>query len=203
MIRSSPRAAIDPDADPQLREDGVSGTQVYRGHFLDVRRDEVRLPDGAITVREYIVHPGAVMVVPLLLDGRLVVERQYRYPLGRAMLEFPAGKLDAGEAPLACAVRELAEETGYRASEWARAGLMHNAIAYSTEGIEVWFACGLTLGERRLDAGEFLDVVIASEDELNRLAERGELTDGKTLVGLLWLARWRAGQWPLEWRARP
>ena len=196
-------AAIDPAADPQLREDGVSGMQVYRGHFLDVRRDEVRLPDGAISVREYIVHPGAVMVVPLLDDGRLVVERQYRYPMGRAMLEFPAGKLDEGEAPLACAVRELAEETGYHASEWARAGMMHNAIAYSTEGIEVWFARGLTCGEQRLDVGEFLDVVIVSEDELNRLAGHGELTDGKTLVGLLWLERWRAGQWPLEWQTLP
>jgi ADP-ribose pyrophosphatase len=202
-VSSPPLAAVDPAADPQLREVGVSGSQVYRGHFLDVRRDEVRLPDGAIAVREYIVHPGAVMVVPLLDDGRLVVERQYRYPMGRAMLEFPAGKLDAGEAPLVCAIRELAEETGYRANEWARAGLLHNAIAYSTEAIEVWFARGLTLGEARLEAGEFLDVAIANEDELNLLAARGELTDGKTLVGLLWLARWRAGQWPLEWRAGP
>jgi ADP-ribose pyrophosphatase len=202
-VSSPPLAAVDPAADPQLREVGVSGSQVYRGHFLDVRRDEVRLPDGAIAVREYIVHPGAVMVVPLLDDGRLVVERQYRYPMGRAMLEFPAGKLDAGEAPLVCAIRELAEETGYRANEWARAGLLHNAIAYSTEAIEVWFARGLTLGEARLEAGEFLDVAIANEDELNLLAARGELTDGKTLVGLLWLARWRAGQWPLEWRAAP
>jgi ADP-ribose pyrophosphatase len=202
-IPSPPLAAIDPAADPQLREEGIAGTQVYRGHFLDVRRDEVRLPDGAISVREYIVHPGAVMVVPLLPDGRLVVERQYRYPMGRAMLEFPAGKLDEGETPFACALRELTEETGYRATEWARAGLLHNAIAYSTEGIEVWFARGLTLGKRQLEAGEFLDVAIASEDELNRLAERGELTDGKTLVGLLWLARWRAGQWPLEWRGGP
>ncbi len=164
-VPSPPLAAIDPAADPQLREVGISGTQVYRGHFLDVRRDAVRLPDGAVAVREYIVHPGAVMVVPLLPDGRLVVERQYRYPMGRAMLEFPAGKLDAGEVPLACAVRELAEETGYRAGEWARAGLLHNAIAYSTEGIEVWFARSLTLGEPRLEAGEFLDVAITSEDE--------------------------------------
>ena len=87
------------------------------------------------------------MVVPLLDDGRLVVERQCRYPLGRVMLEFPAGKIDAGELPSTCAVRELAEETGYRAAEWARAGILHNAIAYSTEGIEVWFARGLDAGE--------------------------------------------------------
>ena len=127
----------------QLREDMRSAAQVYRGDFLDVRRDIVRLPDGSSASREYIVHPGAVMIVPMLDDGRLVVERQWRYPLARVMLEFPAGKLDPGEPVLDCAVRELIEETGYRATEWARAGLLHNAIAYSTEGIEVWFARGL------------------------------------------------------------
>jgi len=203
MIVTPPLAAIDPGADPQLLEHGLSGAQVYRGHFLDVRRDLVRLPDGATAAREYIVHPGAVMVVPLLEDGRLVIERQYRYPMGRAMLEFPAGKLDGGEAPFDCAVRELAEETGYRAGEWARAGILHNAIAYSTEGIEIWFARGLTLGERHLDAGEFVDVSSATEAELNALAASGELTDAKTLIGLLWLARWRAGRWPMRWRAAP
>jgi len=203
MIPSPPLAAIDATVDAQLCEVGVSGMQVYRGHFLDVRRDEVRLPDGARAVREYIVHPGAVMIVPLLDDGRIVVERQYRYPMGRAMLEFPAGKLDPGELPFDCARRELAEETGYRAREWARAGILHNAIAYSTEGIEIWFARGLVLGERHLEVGEFVDVAAASEAELNAQAERGGLTDAKTLVGLLWLARWRAGQWPLDWHAAP
>jgi ADP-ribose pyrophosphatase len=203
MTPTPPLAAIDPDADPQLLEHGVSGAQVYRGHFLDVRRDMVRLPDGGQATREYIVHPGAVMVVPLLDDGRLVVERQYRYPVRRTMLEFPAGKIDAGEPPFDCARRELAEETGYRAREWARAGILHNAVAYSTEGIEIWFARGLTLGERQLDAGEFVDVASASEDELNALAGSGELTDAKTLIGLLWLARWRAGRWPLEWLPAP
>lgn len=199
MTASPTIAPIDPRADPQLREIGLSGRQVYRGRFLDARCDEVRLPDGSTSAREYIVHPGAVMVVALLDDARLVVERQYRYPMGRAMLEFPAGKLDAGEPPFECAVRELTEETGYSAREWAYAGVMHNAIAYSTEAIEVWFARGLTPGAQQLDAGEFVDVVTASEDELHELARRGELTDAKTLVGLLWLARWRAGRWPLEW----
>jgi ADP-ribose pyrophosphatase len=167
---------------------------------MDVRRDEVRLPDGSTANREYIVHPGAVMVVPLLDDGRLVIERQYRYPMGRVMLEFPAGKLDAGEAPLACARRELLEETGYSAREWARAGLLNNAIAYSTEAIEVWFARGLVAGAAHLDAGEFLEVGRASLAELEDLARSGLLTDAKTLVGLLWLRHWLDGRWDLAWQ---
>lgn len=186
--------------DAHLREDCLQSDQVYRGHFLDVRRDEVSLPDGSQAVREYIVHPGAVMVVPLLDDGRLVVERQFRYPVGRVMLEFPAGKLDVGEAPLHCAVRELAEETGYTAREWARAGILHNAIAYSTEGIEVWFARGLQSGAAQLDAGEFLEVGSASLEELEAAACAGTLTDAKTLVGMLWLRHWRDGRWPLVWQ---
>lgn len=190
-------------ADAHLRETTVRSEQVYLGHFLDVRRDRVRLPDGSEAQREYIVHPGAVMVVPLLDDGRLVVEHQWRHPLARVMLEFPAGKLDQGEAPLDCAIRELIEETGYRATEWARAGILHNAIAYSNEGIEVWFARGLTLGERALDAGEFLDVAEMSAERLAELAQRGELTDAKTLIGLLWLQNWRAGHWPLAWQPAP
>ena len=186
--------------DEHLRERFVGQVDAWRGAFLDVRRDRVALPDGSKAEREYIVHPGAVMVVPLLDDDRVVVERQWRYPMQRAMLEFPAGKLDPGESVLACAVRELAEETGYRAAEWARAGILHNAISYSTEGIEVWFARRLEAGERQLDAGEFLDVFSVAVDELDEATRRGEITDAKTLVGLLWLANWRAGRWPLEWR---
>lgn len=189
--------------DAHLREETLRSEQVYRGAFLDVRCDQIRLPDGGSAQREYIVHPGAVMVVPLLDDGRLVVERQWRYPLARVMLEFPAGKLEPGEPPLQCAMRELTEETGYRAAEWARAGILHNAIAYSNEGIEVWFARGLTLGERQLDVGEFLDVASASAEELDDLARRGELTDAKTLIGLLWLQNWRAGRWSLVWQPAP
>jgi ADP-ribose diphosphatase len=196
------------DADPQvsdahLREVTVSERQVYDGHFLDVRQAQVRLPDGATATREYIVHPGAVMVVPLLDDGRVVVERQYRYPMARVMLEFPAGKLDAGEPPWQCAIRELAEETGYQATEWARAGLLNNAIAYSDEGIEIWFARGLTLGASRLDDGEFLEVHATTVEALDALAKSGELTDAKTLIGLLWLQNWRAGRWPLIWQSSP
>ena len=200
-----PRASdASPQAgDPHLREHRLESTQVYRGDFLDVRRDRVRLPDGQVAHREYIVHPGAVMIVPLLDDGRLVMERQWRYPMERAMLEFPAGKIDPGEPVLDCAIRELIEETGYRAAEWARAGALNNAIAYSNETIEIWFARGLVAGERKLDVGEFLDLCSASADELDAMAQRGELTDAKTLIGLAWLQQWRAGRWPIQWRPAP
>jgi ADP-ribose pyrophosphatase len=186
-----------------LREVLVGSEPVWRGRFLDVRRDTVALPDGSQATREYIVHPGAVMVVPLLDDGRLVMERQHRHPMGKVMLEFPAGKIDPGEAPFACAVRELAEETGYRAAEWARAGILHNAIAYSTEGIEIWFARGLTPGAAKLDAGEFLETVVHSADELDAMVASGAVTDAKTLIGLLWVQKWQAGLWPMTWQPAP
>jgi len=212
VVADAPPVASSSEASPlpapaggdlHLAETCVRSERVYRGRFLDIRCDQVRLPDGRAATREYLVHPGAVMVVPLLDDGRVVVERQYRYPMSRVMLEFPAGKLDAGEPTLHCAMRELAEETGYRAREWARAGILHNAIAYSNEGIEVWFARGLTLGEAHLDDGEFLEVHTATVDALVEQAGRGEITDAKTLIGLLWLQNWRSGRWPLEWQASP
>jgi ADP-ribose pyrophosphatase len=194
-------AGSDITNDDHLTERRVAGSQVWRGRFLDVRCDTIVQPDGHTATREYIVHPGAVMVVPLLDDGRLVLERQFRYPLGRVLLEFPAGKLDPGESVQVCAERELAEETGYRAIEWARACAVHNACAYSDEAIEIWFARGLRPGERRLDAGELLDVCLMTEAELDALARRGELTDVKTLIGLQWLQKWRTGAWTLEWMA--
>jgi ADP-ribose pyrophosphatase len=122
---SQPPAVPD---DAHLREETLASEPVFDGRLLHVRRDRIRLPDGGQATREFIVHPGAVMVVPILDDGRLVMERQWRYPLARVMLEFPAGKLEAGEPTLQCAQRELFEETGYRAREWAIAGVLHNAL---------------------------------------------------------------------------
>lgn len=187
--------------DAHLVEQQLDSTVAYQGHFLRVRKDRVTLPDGRTATREFIRHPGAVMVVPLLEDGRLLMERQYRYPMGRVMLEFPAGKLDEGEDPLVCGRRELLEETGYSATEWAYAGVLHNAIAYSDEGIHIYFARGLSQGRQQLDEGEFLELVTHTPQELDTLAARGEVTDAKTLIGLLWLQRWQQGAWPLDWQA--
>jgi ADP-ribose pyrophosphatase len=185
--------------DSHLRETRVASQELLRGHFLHAMRDTVRLPDGKEAFREYVIHPGAVMVVAELPDGRLVLERQFRYPVQSVMVEFPAGKLDLGEDSLVCAQRELLEETGYTARQWARAGVLHPVISYSTEFIDIWFARELTAGERQLDAGEFLDVFSASADELLQWCRDGRITDAKTLTGVLWLQNLRSGAWSLDW----
>jgi len=186
--------------DTRLTETLVNSETLLQGSFLHVRRDTVRQPDGRLAQREYVVHPGAVVVIPLADDDRVVVERQYRHPVGRVMLEFPAGKLDPGEDPLRCGQRELLEETGYRAAQWARAGALHLAIAYSTEIIHIYFARGLRGGERKLDDGEFLDVHLMPVDELLAACRKGDVTDAKTLSCCLWLQNVRDGAWQLDWQ---
>lgn len=187
-----------------LTEHPLGSQELMQGGFLHAFRDQVRLPDGSTSYREYLRHPGAVMIIPLLEgeDGalQLVLERQYRYPIRQAIIEFPAGKLDEGEAPLVCAQRELLEETGYRAREWARAGLLHPTVSYSTEFIEIWFARGLSLGQRKLDEGEFLEVFTATPQQLHDWCREGRITDGKTLIGALWVQNTLNGTWPLDWR---
>jgi ADP-ribose pyrophosphatase len=190
--------------DTHLIERKQSSQEVLAGEFLHVNRDIVSLPDGNVATREYIVHPGAVMIIPLITDERgntrVVLERQFRYAVGNVMIEFPAGKRDAGEDLWICAQRELHEETGYTATEWARAGVLHTAIAYSTEFIEIWFARQLTAGPRNLDQGEFLDVFTVNVSELTQWCAQGKVTDAKTLAGALWLHNVISGAWKLDWQ---
>jgi len=190
-----------------LIEKKLSSTELFKGRLLHVFRDQVNLSNGLEATREYVVHPGAVMVVPLLEDAsgaiQVVLERQFRYPLGRVMIEFPAGKLDAGEDCHHCARRELHEETGYRASQWAHAGVLHPLIAYSTEFIDIWFARGLRAGQRQLDDGEFLEVFTATPAQLLDWCRQGLVTDGKTLTAALWLQNVLSGAWSLDWQDAP
>jgi len=178
-----------------LAEMFLEGEEVFSGRLLKVRRDRVRLPDGSESAREYIRHPGAVAIVALFEDGRVLLERQFRYPLGRVFVEIPAGKLEPGEDHLATGKRELLEETGYVAREWRRLGEIHNAIGYSDEVIEIWLARGLEQRQQQLAEGEFLEVFSLPLAEAQAMARDGRLTDVKTIVGLLW-ADARPAAWP-------
>jgi ADP-ribose pyrophosphatase len=182
-----------PLGDDHLREDRVSGEDIYGGIFLKMKRDQVRLPDGQLAAREYLTHPGAVAVVALLDDGRVLLERQYRYPIAKACIEIPAGKLEIGEDHLLCAQRELEEETGYTAKKWSYIRRIHPVISYSTELIDIYLAEGLVPGENKLDDEEFLDVFAAPLEQLLDWVEQGEITDVKTTISAYWLDRYRRG----------
>lgn len=170
-----------------LTEHFVSGDEVFAGRLLRVRRDVVRLPDGSEGLREYIRHPGAVAIVALFDDGRVLLERQYRYPHGRDFIELPAGKLEPGEPHAETARRELLEETGYVASQWTRIGVINPSIAYTDEAIDLYLARGLERREANLDAGEFLEVLTPPMDEAVAMVRDGLITDAKTVAGLLWV----------------
>ncbi|WP_407280052.1 NUDIX hydrolase [Aromatoleum evansii] len=176
--------SLHPSERDPLEESELESSPVYDGVLLKVRRDRVSLPDGSESVREYITHPGAVVVIAVLPDGRLVFERQFRYPLRRAFLELPAGKIDAGEELLACARRELREETGYEAAAWQYLGVMHPCIGYSDERIEMFLARDLTHVGDALDDGEFLEILTFTVDEAVRAVMEGVITDAKTITAL-------------------
>jgi len=170
-----------------LTEHCISTERVFDGALLKVHRDRVRLPDGSQGAREYIRHPGAVAIVPLFDDGRVLLERQFRYPHRREFIELPAGKLEPGEPHLETAKRELLEETGYIAQEWTHVGVIHTAIAYTDEAIDLFDARKLTLQERKLDQGEFLETFVVPLDEAIAMIRDGRITDAKSVTGLLWV----------------
>jgi len=173
--------------DEHLKEVFLEGEEVYSGVLLHVRRDRVRLPNGRAAVREYIRHPGAAVIVPLFEDERVLLERQYRYPQGRVMVELPAGKLDPGEPHLETAQRELREETGYVARDWRRLGVIHPAVAYTDEAIEIYLARGLEQRSAKLDDDEFLETFVLPFGEALAWVEQGRITDAKSVAGLLWV----------------
>ena len=153
------------------------------------------MPNGNESTREFVIHPGATAIVPVLDNGKLLLERQFRYPLKRVFIELPAGKIDAGEDPLTTGQRELLEETGYRAREWIYLAVQHPCIGYSNEVIHIYLARGLEAGEHQRDEDEALQLFEASLAECLDMVQRGEITDGKTIVGLMWAEKYLQGQW--------
>jgi ADP-ribose pyrophosphatase len=186
-------------ADGHLIEEELNSERVWQGKLLDVRRDTVRLPDGSAGIREYIVHPGAVLIIAVENDGRLLFERQFRYGPRRVFLELPAGKIDHGEDIRKTAERELAEECGCIASDWSYLGVMHPCIGYSDERIEIFLARGLSAlpNGAELDHGEFLELTSLSLNEAILAVREGEITDAKTITALFWAEKVLSGAWAL------
>lgn len=178
-----------------LTETPLSSQQVFDGRLLHVHVDQVGLPDGKQTVREYITHPGAVVIIPLLDNGELVLERQHRYPLRRDFYELPAGKIHPGEDPLLCAQRELLEETGYTAANWRHLATLHPCIGYSDEKLVYYLAEGLVFEGASLDDGEHLEVFTLTLAEALGWIKAGKITDNKTVSGLFWIEKLLRGEW--------
>jgi ADP-ribose pyrophosphatase len=178
-----------------LTETTLESKLVYEGKFLRLRKDQAQLPDGSTGSREYIVHPGAAAMVPLFDDGRILIERQFRYPLKREFIEIPAGKIDAGETSFQTAQRELLEETGYRAREWAFMTRIHPAIGFADELIDIFLCKDLIKTEQKLDAGEFVEIEIVTLGWLMDQLKAGLLSDVKTQISTLWLDNLYSGRW--------
>jgi ADP-ribose pyrophosphatase len=181
--------------DDKLREETLDSKIAFEGVFLKLYQDTVRAADGHVSIREYLHHPGAVTVVPLLDNGHIVLERQFRHPLGQVMIELPAGKIDQGEPLLECGRRELLEETGYVADTWVHLGGFHNAFGYSDERIDVFLARDLKLQRATQDAGEVIEIFTAPLQDISAWIRDGRVTDVKTIIGIGWLEKWLDGKW--------
>jgi len=181
-----------------LTEKQLESQTLHEGLFFNVYRDKVLLPNKETSLREYIHHPGAVVILPILDDGKLLLEQQFRYPLKQVFLEFPAGKIDKGELPLVTAKRELMEETGYIASEWQFVCTVHNAVGYSDEALYIFLAKGLELGKKQPDAEEFIETFSVSLPQLLEWVKNGHITDAKTIIGAFWLEKINQKEWELS-----
>lgn len=179
----------------RLQERCISGQRAFNGIFMKMNVDQVNLPDGTTALREYIIHPGAVMIIPIFSDGSILLEYQYRYPIQQVFIEFPAGKLDPNEMALECARRELLEETGYYAHTLTYITSIHPVISYSTEKIEIFIARDLEQRQPQLDTGEFLETLRTTPEYLMNWVKEGKVTDVKTQIGAFWLEKILRQQW--------
>lgn len=183
--------------DDELTEVTLSSEPVFQGRLLRVLRDNARLPSGTESTREFIVHPGAVVIIPVLPNGNLLLERQFRYPLKKVFIELPAGKIDPNEDILVTGQRELLEETGYTANHWDYVAAQHPCIGYSNEIIHIYLARDLTAGQHQRDEDEHLQLFDASLERCLDMVRTGEITDGKTIIALFWAEKVLRGEWPL------
>jgi ADP-ribose pyrophosphatase len=172
-------------------EKTLSSAVTYAGQLLTVKEDTVRLPSGGEARREYITHPGAAVIIPLFDPDTLLLEHQYRYPLGQHFLEVPAGKIEPGEPVLETAKRELLEETGYLAAQWEFLTTLHPCVGYSDERIELFLARDLRFEGHPGEDDEFIEVVRMSVDEALAKIFAREITEAKTILGVLWADRLR------------
>ena len=172
-----------------LKEKTIKSNIVFNGKLLEVRCDDVYLPNGQISSREWIDHPGAVCCIPILPDGKIAMIRQYRYAVKQVMIELPAGKLDEGETPEDCALRELEEEIGYRANKLTFLANIHPAIGFANENMWLYLAEDLEITESMLDNDEFIELMPTKLEDAVEMVWCGDITDVKTIIGLIWAER--------------
>ena len=173
----------------ELKESTISSKKVYDGNFLDVRKDIVNLPDGKTSTREWINHPGAACIIPLMPNGKLALIKQYRYPVKSIMIELPAGKIDAGENPETCALRELEEEIGFSAGKLTFVSKIYPAIGFANEEMSIFLAENLSKSEKNTDHDEFIELLPTTVEDAVCMVWDRKITDVKTIIGILWAER--------------